>query len=151
MYASTTGNVYGIYDMSGGAFEYTMSNIISTSSSSMMSGNSSSDNSGYTGVVGSSSYTGVSYPSAKYIDKYSYGTSGSERIRSKLGDGIKEVYNNTIYGWYDDYSAIANNTNPWFVRGGGYCLENDCAGIFNSDAYYGGAYKTISTRFVIVK
>ncbi len=151
MYASTTGNVYGIYDMSGGAFEYTMSNIISTSSSSMMSGNSSSDNSGYTGVVGSSSYTGISYPSAKYIDKYSYGTSGSERIRSKLGDGIKEVYNNTIYGWYDDYSAIANNTNPWFVRGGGYCLENDCAGIFNSDAYYGSAHKTISTRFVIVK
>jgi len=150
-YASTSGNVYGVYDMSGGAFEYTMSNILSTSSSSMMTGNSTDNNSGYTGMIGTTSYSAAAYPSAKYIDKYSYGTSGSERIRSKLGDGIKEVYNEPKYGWYSDYSALANNTNPWFVRGGGYCLENDCAGIFNSDAYYGSANQKISTRFVMVK
>ena len=155
MQASTTGNIYGIYDMSGGAFEYTMSNIISNNGTTMMSGNSSTQNSEYTGILyNDGSYStyqsSVNYPEGKYIDKYSFGISGSDRQRSKLGDGIKEVYNNSTDGWYKDYSAIANNTNSWFLRGGGYCLDNDCAGIFNSDAYYGSNHESISSRFVII-
>ena len=151
--ASTTENVFGVYDMSGGSFEYVMGNISSPTENKMMSGYSTSLNSGYTGIIydegNYQTITSNSYPNSKYYDKYSFGTSGSERKRSKLGDGIKEVYNNLTDGWYKDYSAIANNTNPWFVRGGGYCLDDDCAGIFNSDAYYGSGYESISSRFVI--
>ena len=84
MLASTTGNIYGVYDMSGGAYEYAMGNIVSNCESTMMSGHDP-HNSGYTGVVYDDGlYTpnteGIySYPDAKYYDKYSFGTSYSSK------------------------------------------------------------------------
>ena len=61
--ASTTGNIYGIYDMSGGAWEYLMGNY------NNYSGNNSLANSGYTGTNGPSS-SARSWPDAKYYDLY---------------------------------------------------------------------------------
>ena len=49
--ASTTGNIYGIYDMSGGAYDYVMGNIVSNDGTTMMSGNDTDYNSGYTGII----------------------------------------------------------------------------------------------------
>ena len=46
--ASTTGTIYGIYDMSGGAWEYVMGN--------------------YNGLIGSSGFSNM--PDIKYYDKY---------------------------------------------------------------------------------
>ena len=150
--ASTTGNIYGIYDMSGGAYEYVMGNIVSNDGTTMMSGYSTSNNSGYTGIIygsGSySSYTGsYSYPENKYIDKYSFGTSNTQRIRSKLGDALKEVYNGS-YGWYSDSSFLARSSNPWFLRGGCYS-DRSYAGVFGSDNNYGNANSFDSSRLVI--
>ena len=150
--ASTTGNIYGIYDMSGGAFEYVMGNIVSNDGTTMMSGYSTSYNSGYTGIIydsGSySSYTGTySYPENKYIDKYSFGTSYTQRIRSKLGDALKEVYN-TSYGWYSDYSYLAGSGYPWIYRGG-YYSYGSIAGVFYSGNYFGKASSDSSSRLVI--
>ena len=110
MLASTTGNIYGVYDMSGGAYEYTIGNIVSPDGTTMMSGSSTSSNSGYTGILYRTNssgdyllYTGTySYPEDKYYDKYSFETSSAQRIRSKLGDSIKEVYNTGNYGWDPD-------------------------------------------------
>ena len=150
--ASTTGNIYGIYDMSGGAYEYVMGNIVSNDGTTMMSGYSTSYNSGYTGIIydsGSySSYTGTySYPENKYIDKYSFGTSYTQRIRSKLGDALKEVYN-TSYGWYSDYSYLAGSGYPWIYRGG-YYSYGSIAGVFYSGNYFGKASSDSSSRLVI--
>ena len=139
MLASTTGNIYGVYDMSGGSYEYVMGNIVSPNSTTMMSGFSTSENSGYTGIIYDSgnytTYTGTySYPDTKYYDKYSFGTRSSQIIRSKLGDGIKEVYNTSLYGWYNDYSIVAYSSDPWFVRGGTGAGD----GIFQVDYSEGG-------------
>ena len=149
--ASTTHNIYGVYDMSGGAYDHTMGNIVSNDGTTMMSGNYSYANSGYTGKIYDSgnytSYTGIAYPNSKYYDKYSFSTSETSRIRSKLGDGIKEVYKGSS-GWYDDYSSLALSGDPWFERGGGYDFGAD-AGVFNSSVNSGNASSGISSRLII--
>ena len=130
--ASTTNNIYGVYDMSGGAYEYTMSNIVNTDGTTMR--------------PMSSGFTTTPYPDNKYYDKYSYSTSYASRKRSKLGDGIKEVYNGSN-GWYSDYSRLAYSSNPWFIRGGRY-NNGAMTGVFstyNSDG--SGSY--YSSRLII--
>ena len=114
--ASTTNNIYGVYDMSGGAYEYTMSNIVNTDGTTMR--------------PMSSGFTTTPYPDNKYYDKYSYSTSYASRKRSKLGDGIKEVYNGSN-GWYSDLSRLAYSSNPWFIRGGRY-NNGAMTGVFSS-------------------
>ena len=151
--ASTTGNIYGIYDMSGGAFEYVMGNIVSKDGTTMMSGDMTSRNSGYTGILYESgtytSYTGTySYPEDKYIDKYSFGTSNTQRIISKLGDAVKEVYNTGNSGWYRDGSYLARYNRPWFDRGGHH-ETSSTAGVFYSNNYYGDVGQYYSSRLVI--
>ncbi len=151
--ASTTGNIYGVYDMSGGAYNYVMGNIVSNNGSTMMSGYTTSQNSEYTGIIYASgsytSYTGTyTYPDTKYYDKYSFGTSQSQRIRSKLGDGIKETYNTSSYGWYSDNSSLAISYGPWFIRGGHYSYGSS-AGVFYSGSYFGNASTDYSSRLVI--
>ena len=151
MLASTTGNVYGVYDMSGGAWEYTMGNVVSNDGTTMMSGYSSSYNSGYTGKIYDSgnytAYTGIEYPNTKYYDKYSYSTSNTTRKRSKLGDGIKEVYNGSK-GWYSDSSFLATSGGPWFGRGG-YYNNGANAGVFRSLPGIGNADSNYSSRLII--
>ena len=132
--ASTTSNIYGVYDMSGGIWEYTMSNIVNSDGKTMITSNS-----GFS-----------TYPDTKYYDKYSYSTSGVLRIRSKLGDGIKEVYNTDRYGWYSDSSYLGYASRPWFMRGGGTTTTGSEAGLFYSYYYYGGATTSYGTRLVIV-
>ena len=84
---STTGNITGVYDMSGGAYEYVMGN--------------------YGKTKGSSGLT-VSGVPAEHIDIYS-GTSVSA---SHLGDALGETA-----GWYGDSAYFVNSSYPWFRRG----------------------------------
>ena len=154
MIASTTGNIYGVYDMSGGARDYVMGNIVSPDGEQMMSGYSTNSNSGYTGIIYNSgnytSYTGTySYPDTKYYDKYSFGTSSSQRIRSELGDGIKEVYNTGSDGWYSDSSLLAHSNYSWFNRGGKY-NSGSGAGVFYSNYLDGRAHSDYSSRLIII-
>ena len=111
-----------------------MSNIVNTDGTTMM--------------PGSSGYTTTTYPGAKYYDKYSYNAGNKTRKRSKLGDGIKEVYNISDYGWYDDYSSLAFSNFPWFDRGGRY-IDGANAGVFNSDDSTGFSHTNNSSRPVI--
>ena len=146
MLASTTGNIYGVYDMSGGAYEYVMGNIVSSDGTQMISGNSSINNSGYTGIVYDSgkytSYIGISYPNKKYYDTYSFGIDSSQRQRSKLGDGIKEVYSKGNNGWNSDYGYVAYSSWPWFPRGGRYS-SGELSGIFTSSYGSGSVTRII--------
>ena len=71
--ASTTGNIYGVYDMSGGSFEYVMG--VYTDGIKNWSGYSTSNNnhSGFSGCLGSScssTYSGLTYPESKYYNSY---------------------------------------------------------------------------------
>ena len=96
--ASTTGNIYGIYDMSGGAWEYVMGN--------------------YNDTIGSAGFS--SMPEAKYYDKYTGTDSSSDFTKYHLGDATKETLKTKSAGrnaWYQDYSYSVSSSNPWVGRG----------------------------------
>ena len=123
--ASTTGNIYGIYDMSGGAYEYVMGNMVDS-----------------LGDFYSSS-SGLTQPKSKYYDSYAYGTSSGDYTRGHLGDATKETQ-----GWNSDIASFVYSSYPWFVRGGRYYNGSD-AGVFYFDSYNGDALSNYSWRVVL--
>ena len=149
--ASTTGNIYGIYDMSGGTSEYTMGNIVAPDGVTMMSGNRATSNSGYSGVVydegAYNSYIGdYSYPEDKYYDKYSFGTSLG-KSRGKLGDATKETYIGST-SWYNGNSGFSHYIYPWIGRGGSNNYTN--SGLFFLTNGTGHSSSSLSSHLIIV-
>ena len=147
--ASTTGNVYGIYDMNGGSSEYMMGNMVWTNGQ-QMSGYSNNYNSAFTGVLSDgTSFTGTySFPSKRYYDKYSYGTSNTEYTRGKLGDATVEMApTGTSGNWYSDSAVFPKGNGSWFLRGG-YYSTGARAGAFYFDSEVGNASSN-SARAVI--
>ena len=164
--ASTTGNIYGIYDMSGGAYEYVMGNMISYDGETMVSMDS-----GYSGLDYDDNdeefldVTGYyEYPDDKYFDKYSFGNT-LQRSTSKLGDAIREVaindepvfdgiliYDN--FSWYSVDGGVLGYVESnydyfsWFYRGG-YFDYGSNAGVFYSNSNHGNANTDNSSRLVI--
>ena len=151
--ASTTGNVYGIYDMSGGSWEYVMGNIVWSNGQQMSGYQTNNDNSAFTGILydGGTAFTGTyAFPSERYYDKYSYGESRSEYTRGKLGDATKEMAPTGVKGnWYGDYAYFVSSSIPWFVRGGDYNDGAD-AGAFSFSYSVGNASTIYSARAVLV-
>ena len=124
--ASTTGNIYGIYDMVGGSLEYTMAN--------------------YNDVVGSSGFNSPLTLESKYYNKY---TSNVASESCNLGVCYSHALSETT-GWYSDYQTMVTQTNPWLVRGGGYFNGID-AGVFffNKSDLAGNASGGVSFRLVM--
>ena len=114
--ASTTGNIYGIYDMSGGAYEYVMGNMVNSS-----------------GAFYSSSAVFSTLPDSIYYDSYTYGTSYTTHGRGKLGDATKEtlkIFGSASGGWYSDAASFPYLSDSWFGRGGYYNIGSN-ADLFN--------------------
>ncbi len=132
---STTGNVYGVYDMAGGAWESVMGNMKNSSNAFY------SSNAGFTTA-----------PDAKYYDSYKYdSSSNTTHARGKLGDATKETlttFGNISGGWYSDYACFPVLSGTWFSRGGIYG-DGTNAGVFNSSNSHGGGYINISARAVV--
>ena len=131
---STTGNIYGVYDMSGGAWERVMGNMKNSSNAFY------SSNAGFTTA-----------PDAKYYDSYKYDTSSTSHARGKLGDATKETlatFGNTSGGWYSDYASFPYSSYPWFYRGGSYG-DGTLAGVFIFHSSYGGGFNDDSARAVL--
>ena len=109
--ASTTKNVYGIYDMSGGAWEYVAAC--------------------YKGCTGKLT-NNAEY--LKYIDVY------DKYDSSKFGDAVFETSfkSSGSTSWFSDYSDFVNSSYPVFGRGGG-CGNGSNAGLFYFNSNYGGS------------
>jgi len=129
--ASTTGTVYGVYDINGGSTEYTMGNWDN------YSGSNSTVNSGFSGTSGPTSGS-ISFPKAKYYDLYQR-TSYNDVTKTKsiLGDATWEVMK-----WYSDNIDFVNNSYPWFIRGNG--------GIFSFNNTHGGGVIAYSFRTTLI-
>ena len=146
--ASTTGNIYGVYDMSGGAWEYTMANSVSIDGKEMLTGFNISNNSGFTGMLYNNGnyilYDGdYPYPESKYYDKYSLNDDSHVKSNSKLGDAIKEMHSNTD-AWGYGFSLLTSKTTPWIHRGGS--LQNN---LFTSNSGIGFARTDSTSRIII--
>ena len=119
--ASTTGNITGVYDMSGGAWEYVMGN--------------------YNNTIGSSGFSTL--PDSKYYDTYSITSNNSCTIATCGGHALFETA-----GWYSDNARFVSSSDPWFMRGGFYSLGAS-AGAFHSIDYNGNANSSSSFRLVL--
>ena len=111
--ASTTGNIAGIYDMSGGVHEYVAAYM--------------ADN------LGSSGITLTDYDS-KYFDVYNSSSTTTSYQYRILGDatgeigpftnlessGSNESQTSYISSWYASDANFVDSSYPWFRRGGHY-------------------------------
>ena len=130
--ASTTGNIYGIYDMSGGLWDRVMANMVAE------------DGSFYVGDAGT--WTTSLYPSLKYYDRYSYGITNNDATaykRGKLGDATKEILKavRETGGWYSDFCRFQHFGYYWLTRGG-YASDGSAAGLFYFHRASGAGYST---------
>jgi len=137
MLASTTGNITGIYDLSGGAAEF-IAGWDTNSTSSYVS-----DGSSFARKGGASTKYATAY---KGDDSY-YPTSS----RCILGDATYEVNVNpgsSVFAWFKDYSLCESSTYPFFARGG-FFAHKDCAGTFCSSSLDGDSATSHSFRIVL--
>ena len=127
---STTGNISGIFDMSGGAWESVMAYTTEDAYEYKYSG-----------------FTAETFPEAKYIDVYSSydNLDFSKRI---LGDATGEMGpfkvnsdpNPNRYAsssWYEDNANTPSHASPWVVRGGNGIANQISAGIFYFSTSFG--------------
>ena len=137
--ASTTGTVYGVYDMSGGAWEY-VAGYVNNGDSNLTS-------------YGSSLVNG----DAKTKNVYSKGSSDSRDNNysansGKYGDAVYETSangNSSSSSWYGDYSYFPSTSIPFFIRGGGYG-NGTGAGVFFFGRGIGNSGSDYSFRPVLV-
>ena len=123
--SSTTKNVYGIYDMSGGSWEYVAACYT-----------------GYTNKL--TANTDTAYIN-KYIDVYDSYSS------SKFGDAVFETSSSSSSStsWFSDRSDFVNSSGPVFERGGSFG-NGSLAGLFHFDYCHGGAISGHGFRPVCV-
>ena len=132
--ASTTGNISGIYDMSGGSWEYVASYI----NGKTLNGN-----------INPTNYN------SKYFDTYNELSSTNSYQYRILGDATGEMgsfysfSNVTGYynSWYSDSSYFVDS-HPWFARGGVY-YDGLSSGTFAFGRNTGEAISNISFRIVL--
>ena len=137
--ASTTGNIYGVYDMSGGSWEYVMGAYGPEHPTLQSSGFTSVD-------VFSNEII-----NPKYYDLYKTGTANTACNNEVCyGHALSETS-----GWYGNGSNMVDLLYPWFVRGGKVSSppttgeEGIKDGIFRFNGYGGNStLNKTSTRFV---
>ena len=130
--ASTTGNITGVYDMSGGAWEYVMGYY--SPAGSTWGATSSSNDAGFS-----------SQPNSKYYDDYT-ATNSLTACNGGIcyGHGLSEVS-----GWYDDHAYFVDASSPWFLRGGHF-YSGSSAGTFNFSSDFGSADGFRAARSVLI-
>mgnify|MGYP004658413039 CR=1 FL=1 len=141
--ASTTGNISGIYDMSGGSWEYMASYM--------------------DGVYGSSGFdvNSISNYDSKYFDVYPSNSEITTYNKRILGDATGELgsfyaykdsdnYNRYHSTWGAGSAYFVATSDSWFRRGG-YCGTGALAGLSASHRHTGGDYSYVSFRLVLTK
>ena len=128
---STTRNIYGVYDMAGGSWEYMASYL--ENATNTYATNFKKFNTKY-----QTTYKGTGETSSTEDRTANY-----EANKEMYGDAVWETSNgaNGGYSWNGDYSCFPSLTIPFFMRGGHFSYGSS-AGVFYfiSDAGGSGAY-----------
>ena len=150
--ASTTGNIYGIYDLSGGAWEYVVA-YITNGNSNLSNGSSFAYTTKY--------LEGYKTKSRKYATVYPYNSvsdsEGNNYTAYKnagygYGDSILEtsVDGRGSTSWFRDYSCFPSTSGPFGLRGGHY-NNGSSAGAFSFYRDNGLARSNLSFRVVLAR
>ncbi len=113
--ASTTNNPTGIYDMSGGGYEYTASSYTSDLSNSA-----------------TNEYFGSNAAHPPYVNTYNFGAPNGCTFTTCGGQALYETNNgnnNTTEQWNGNWMYFVESSGPWFGRGG-YYVNGSGAGLF---------------------
>ena len=130
--ASTTNNIYGVYDMAGGAWEYAMGGYTTNASQSKTNN--------YLSIAVKPPYVDL-YVNRPFSGDYTsnnnlctWATCGGHALyETKNVQSVSSVYQS----WGGDYSDFVYLSYPWFLRGGN-ANDGSYAGLFGSD--YGNGY-----------
>ena len=137
MEASTTKNIYGVYDMVGGSNEF-VSSYVNNSNSNLSANGSALQNT-------STIYFSQSYNRGDTDDSSANYTAN----RGVLGDGIYEIStaHNRMMGKSTCTYPYTNT--PFFSRGGAYSTNYASLGIFNVLGVNGAASTTNGFRIIL--
>lgn len=148
--ASSTGTIYGIYDLSGGTLEKT-AGLVANNNGNLTNYGSSLLNNGKNNST-STKYVTV-YPSNDSgITDYDTASKKNYEVNTKIyGDAIRETSTAGVEqnSWYSDYSYFVRSFYPFFTRGG-YLLHRSGAGLFSFDRNNGSSAYHDGFRAVLV-
>ena len=155
--ASSTGTIYGIYDMSGGTWERTAGLVnngnsnLTTYGSQIISDLNNGKSTRYITVYphdSSKDSTSITNTDANLNTANQANYVKNTKI---YGDGIRETSTagTRKSSWYSDYSYFAGLTYPFFLRGGIYG-DTSGAGLFSFGRSYGGSGYNNGFRSVLV-
>ena len=171
---STTGNITGVFDMSGCAWEYMMT-VRADTSGNKLSGRNNLRNSGFNGKFGAPGTdssdstiteltTGENFPQAKdYIvydnpaDRSNVTGDNACNGQKCFGHALTEIKNATSAGWHGDYyrNPLPTREYGWILRGGRGNATNTAnnnagnVGIFTLDQNSGYGFNITSFRVVV--
>ncbi len=164
--ASTTGNIYGVYDMSGGMYERTVGIVSNENSNLYISGKAIIEETNVKYEVNEQTKEVVldrnTGKSTKYATIYPNNDSGltdtnvgsqkNYEINTAIyGDGIRETSTagTESTGWYRDYSRFPALGSPFIIRG---CCWKDgtIAGVFSYNRTYAISTYDYGFRAVLV-
>ncbi len=140
--ASTTGNITGVYDMSGGAFDTMASYTFGKYG-----------NSGFNSTLLNDMYND------DYYDVYNANSTGDSYQYMILGDATGEMgpfrqyvtggsSNDFHNGWYGDIAYFIDSSNSWFRRGGPY-TDGSNGGQFEFNRHSGALEASNGFRIVL--
>ena len=140
--ASTTGNISGIYDMSGGTWEYMASYIKETfAASGFNTSNIATFNSKYFDI----------YNQSSNISSYQYRILGDATGEMGPFKQFEDGDNNSRWhsSWYGDHSYFIESSVPWIGRGGIYSHGVLAGGFYfhrhTGDKYTSGGFRVVLT------
>ena len=159
--SSITGNITGVYDMSGGSWEYIMA-IMKDQDGELLSGISLQENSGFNGICLDNNFlqSNLKFPDFPYYEIYGYNLDPHKYMNRVLGDATGEMgpfYFRTTTSsgavlfsssWYNDYGRNISADGPYLLRGG-YIPDGSNAGIFSFYFETGRQIPYVSFRIIL--
>ena len=137
--ASSTKNIYGIYDLSGGLWEWTAGYVAPTSGNYIEYGGS---------LKGESNQYKSKYAGINHDRRVNYNETAN---KTKLGEAIWETSTNGINStsWNGDFSEFLYDSYPFTIRGSNYA-NNSKVGMFAFGNYIGSCNSGIGFRPVLI-
>jgi len=133
--ASTTHNIYGIYDMSGGAYERVAAYVDN--------GHENLSSNGQSILDADLKYKNV------YVSSGDTQSGNYTANKNTFGDAVYETSSSSgSNSWYSDYSYMPYASNPRFIRGGHYTYGT-AAGVFTFHNISGSSNSNHSFRPVL--